>query len=371
MINTVGLLLRPYTEFELSPKVCVDDIVQHWRYLRGNGPYFPYLELLPDEKLKVEFCPARVLYPNNLYETSPNDLFKVMTDLTAYLKKSFIRTCPAILLYAHVYRIDYAKVCYLPFDGHILLPYLQEIHQGGYYKQAFTFYADDGHMAASALKRRKVAFYNKSAEILQDKRTTTDVKDILNSLPGTFYRFECSLKTAKEIKRELEQCDIDLSQCCLNELATKDVVYAVLHKNLTQTLQHWHVPDKGKALDKVRIWLCKYKYENVRSLLTDMLYAAVCVQLGVETVRKTGEKHLGKRCARDFMKRFERLELEDENCLAVFKRRWMEEVQALKPIDKPFVYALERKQTAQDLSLRLFASVLLAIIELLISMPLW
>ena len=52
MINTVGLLLRPYTEFELSPKVCVDDIVQHWRYLRGNGPYFPYLELLPDEKLK-------------------------------------------------------------------------------------------------------------------------------------------------------------------------------------------------------------------------------------------------------------------------------------------------------------------------------
>ena len=371
MINTVGLLLRPYTEFELSPKVCVDDIVQHWRYLRGNGPYFPYLELLPDEKLKVEFCPARVLYSNNLYETSPNDLFKVMTDLTAYLKKAFIRTCPAILLYAHVYRIDYAKVCYLPFDGHILLPYLQEIHQGGHYKQAFTFYAEDGHMAASALKLRKVSIYNKTAELLQDKRNTTDLKDILNSLPGTFYRLECSLKTAKEIGRELNRCDIDLQTCCLAALSTQTVIYAVLNRNLTQIMRHWYVPDRTKALDRVQIWLCKYKYENVRSLLTDMLYAAVCVQLGVETVRKTVEKHLGKRYARDFMKRFERLELEDENCLAVFKRTWMEEVQALRPIDKPFVYALERKQKAKDLSLRLFASVLLAIIELLISTPLW
>lgn len=371
MINTVGLLLQPYTEFKLSPKVCVDDIVQHWRYLRGHGPYFPYLELLPDEKLKVEFCPARVLYPNNLYETSPNDLLNVLTDLTAYLKKAFIRTCPAILLYAHVYRIDYAKVCYIPFDSHILLPYLQEIHQGGHYKQAFTFYAEDGHMAASALKRRKVAFYNKSAEILQDKRTTTDVADILNNLPGTFYRFECSLKTAKEIKRELEQCDIDLQQCCLKKLATQAVVYAVLNKNLTRTIQHWHVPDKWKTLDKVRIWLCKYKYDNVRSLLLDMLCACVCVRMGVENMRRIIEKHLDKRHARDFMKRFESLQLEDVNCLAVFKKKMTEEVEALQPISKHYVYGLRRKERVKDLGNRLFASVLLALIELLIAMPLW
>ena len=371
MINTVGLLLELGTEYEMSGHLFVHEIEQHWKYLRRQDVYFPYLERLPDEKIKVEFCPAKLLYGQNLYEIHADDMVNVLSNLAAYLNKAFVYTCPAILFYAHVYRIDYAKVCYIPFDSQILLPYLQDIHQGGHYKEALTFYLADGHMAASALKLRKVSIYNKTAELLQDKRNTTDLKDILNSLPGTFYRLECSLKTAKEIGRELDRCDIDLQTCCLAELTTQAVIYAVLNRNLTQIMQHWYVPDRTEALDKVRIWLCKYKYENVRSLLTDMLYASVCVQLGVETVRKTVEKYFDKRRARDFMKRFEQLELEDENCLAVFKRRWMEEVQALKPIDKPFVYGLERKEKIKDLSLRLFASVLLAIIELLISMPLW
>ena len=371
MINTVGLLLQPYTEFELSPKACVEDIVDNWKYLRSHEAYFPYLELLPDETLKVEFCPARILHSNNLYEIRPKDIPKILVNLTAYLKKASVYTCPAILLYAHVYRIDYAKVCYIPFDSHILLPYLQEIHQGGHYKQAFTFYADDGHMAASSLKLRKVAFYNKSAEILQDKRNTADVKDILNNLPGTFYLFECSLKTAKEIKRELGQCHIKLSQCCLKELATQGVIYAVLNKNLTRTIQHWHVPDKDKARDKVWVWLCKYKYTKVRSLLLDMLCACICVRIGVESVRQCIEKHLDKRCARDFMKRFESLQLEDVDCLAVFKKQMMKSVEALKPVSKYYVYGLRRKERVKDLCPRLFASVLLALIELLISMPLW
>lgn len=371
MIDTVGLLLELDEECRLSTHVFVDDIVQNWKYLRNQKAYFPYIELLPDGKLKIEFCPARLLHANNLYEICADDMPKVLANLAAYLNKAHVLTCPAILFYAHVYRIDYAKVCYIPFDSQVLLPYLQDIHQGGRYKEAFTFYPNDGHMTASTLKLRKTGFYNKSSEILQNWRNTDDVKDIVNNLPGTFYRFECSLKTAKEIGRELNRCDIDLQTCCLAALSTQTVIYAVLNRNLTQIMHHWYVPDRTKALDRVQIWLCKYKYENVRSLLTDMLYAAVCVQLGVETVRKTVEKHLGKRYARDFMKRFERLELEDENCLAVFKRTWMEEVQTLRPIDKPFVYALERKRTAKDLSLRLFASVLLAIIELLISTPLW
>ncbi len=370
MINTVGLLLVPDIEYQLSTGITIDDCGQTWRFLRKQETYFPYLDLLPDGKLKIEFCPAKVLFGHNLYEIAPCDMSQILLRLNILLRKAHVLTCPAILLYAHVYRIDYAKVCYVPFDSQVLLPYLQDIHQGGRYKEAFTFYPHDGHMTASTLKLRKTGFYNKSSEILQNWRNTDDIKDIVNNLPGTFYRFECSLKTAKEIGRELVRCDIDLQPCCLAALSTQAVIYAVLNRNLTQIMQHWYVPNRTQALDKVRIWLCKYKYENVRSLLTDMLYAAVCVQLGVETVRKTVEEHLDKRYARDFMKRFERLELEDENCLAVFKRRWMEEVKSLKPIDKPFVYGLEYQETVKELPSRLFASVLLAIVELLISTPL-
>ena len=164
MIDTVGLLLQLDVECRLSTHVCVDDIVQHWKHLRRQKVYFPDLELLPDEQIKVEFSTSKLLYGHNLYEICAKDLPKVLITLTAYLKKAYISTCPAILLYAHVYRIDYAKICYMSFSSHLLLPYLQEIHHGGHYKQAFTFYADDGHMAASALKRRKAAFYNKTAE---------------------------------------------------------------------------------------------------------------------------------------------------------------------------------------------------------------
>ena len=88
-------------------------------------------------------------------------------------------------------------------------------------------------------------------------------------------------------------------------------------------------------------------------------------------MRRIIEKHLDKRHARDFMKRFERLQLEDVNCLAVFKKKMTEEVAALNPISKHYVYGLGRKERVKDLGNRLFASVLLALIELLIAMPLW
>ena len=88
-------------------------------------------------------------------------------------------------------------------------------------------------------------------------------------------------------------------------------------------------------------------------------------------MRRIIEKHLDKRHARDFMKRFESLQLEDVNCLAVFKKKMTEEVEALQPISKHYVYGLRRKERVKDLGNRLFASVLLALIELLIAMPLW
>lgn len=358
MINTVGLLLQPHTEFELSPKVCVNDIIQHWMYLRGHGPYFPYLELLPDEKLKVEFCPSKVLYGQNLYEVSPSDIVQVLVILNTLLQKGHVHTCPTILFYAHTYRFDCAKGGYVPFSHSTLQSGLQDIHRGGQYKQAFTFYADDGYMSASALKRRKVCFYNKSAEVLQDKRNTEELKHMIQNLPGTFYRFECSLKTAKEIRRELDVCGVHVKKCCLAELARTEILQAVLQKNLDKCFCHWHIPDKSKALDKVRRWLDQKQYLNMRTLLMDMLIAICSVYLGVEAVRQIVENQFGKRRAREFIKRFEKLELDEVHCLTVFKERFRSEIMKLKPVNKTEIEKLERKELVTMESACLFAPVL-------------
>ena len=237
MINTVGLLLCPGTEFELSSKASVGDIIGNWKYLRKQKKYFPAIELLPDEKLKIEFCPAKVKYEQNLYEIAPNDILQILVLLNTLLEKAHVNTCPAILFYAHVYRIDYSKVCYMPFSSQTLWSCLQDIHKGGHYKQAFTFYIDGGHMSASALKLRKVAFYNKSSEILQDKRNTNELTDLIKRLPGTFYRLECSLKTAKEIRRELSTCSILVKSCRLKELSSIVVVRTVLQENLRSSFR--------------------------------------------------------------------------------------------------------------------------------------
>ena len=370
MINTVGLLLQPHAEFELSSKACVDDIEANWKYLRKQKDYFPALELLPDERLKIEFRPSKVWCGQNLYEIVPSDIPQVLLRLNTLLNKAHVLTCPAILFYAHVYRIDYAKVCYLPFSSQTMWSCLQEQHRGGHYRQAFTFYTDDGHMAAGSLKRRKVCFYNKTAEILQDKRNEDELKDILNNLPGTFYRLECSLKTAKEIDRELKVCSVSVESCCLKDLSQENVVRAVLQKNLEKTVQHWHVPDKAKAQDKVRMWLDQKEYKNTRSLLTDMLHVMSCVYVGVEDVRQIIEKKLGKRRAREFIQRFEKLQLEDVHCLAVFKETFMKAVQELNPLSNTDLDELTRKEIVTESDTCLFAPVLLAIVELFISTPL-
>ena len=370
MIDRVGLLLEPGKDFKFSPNISTDDIIRDWKYLYKQPNYFPYIELLHDKKLQVKFCPAKVLYGNNLYEITSDDVIPVLVHLIKYLRKAHIITCPVSLFYAHVFLIDYAKLCYVPYSSQILGSYLQDIHTGGHYKQAFTFYQDDGHMSASSLKLRKVAFYNKTAEILQDRRAPNDLKDTLKNLPGTFYRFECSLKTAQEIQRELSACGISIKSCCLAELAAPSIIFAVLQKNLTQSIAHWHIPDKPKAIDKVRVWLDKYKHTNTRSLLTDMIYGVACMHAGVEPVRKIIEQHLDKRHARDFIKRFETLQLEDVNYLAVFKELFMKEVKTLNPVNKTYLDGLERKEPLNEDSTCLFAPILLAIIELLISTPL-
>ena len=370
MIDRVGLLLEPGKDFKFSPNISTDDIIRDWKHLYKQPNYFPYIELLPDKKLQVKFCPAKVLYGNNLYEITSGDVITVLVYLIKYLRKAHIITCPVNLFYAHVFLIDYAKECYIPYDSQTLSSCLQDIHKGGHYKQAFTFYQDDGHMAASSLKLRKVAFYNKTAEILQDRCAPNDLKNTLKNLPGTFYRFECSLKTAQEIRRELAACGVSIKSCCLAELVAPSIIAAVLQKNLIQSIAHWHIPDTPKALDKVRMWLDKYNYSNTRSLLTDMLYALAGVYGGVEPVRKIIEQHLDKRHARDFMKRFETLELEDVNYLSVFKELFMKEVKALNPVNKAYIDGLERKEPLNEDSTCLFAPILLAIIELLISSPL-
>lgn len=370
MINTVGLLLKLGEEFKLSTQVCVDDIVGNWKYLRSQKSYFPYLELLPNSKLKIEFSPSKVLYGQNLYEISPTDMVQILTILNTLLQKGHVNTSPNLLFHAHVYRIDYAKVCYVPFSSQTLWSCLQDIHKGGHYKQACTFYVDDGHMASSSLKLRKMCFYNKSAEIQHDQRNKDELTELVKSLPGTFYRFECSLKTAKEIRRELDACNITLKSYCFKELTRIDVVRTVLTKNLAQSLQHWHVPDRAKALDKVRSCLDGKQYPNTRTLLTDLMYLISAIYVGVEEVRQIIEKQLGKRRAREFIKRFEKLQLEEVNCLAVFKEKFMKEVQTLNPLNKTYLDGLTRKEIVTDSDTCLFAPVLLAIVELLISTPL-
>ena len=366
MIDRVGLLLNSYTEFELSSKVNVDDIVENWKFLRNQKDYFPDIEMFPDGKIKITFCPSKILYGQNLYEITPNDIIQVLVYLNILLQKAHINTCPLILFYAHVCHIDYAKICYVPFSSQTLWYCLQDIHKGGHYKQAFTFYPEDGHMATGSLKLRKVCFYNKSAEILQDKRNTDELKEQIKNLPGTFYRLECSLKTAKEIRRELKACKIPIPDCCLAKLSQTNIVQVVLQKNLEQTLKHWHIPDKQKALDKIRVWLDQKQYINIRILMTDLMYLIASVYVGVEDVRQIIEKHLGKRQAREFIHRFEKLQLEEIHCLAVFKEMFMKAVKTLNPFNKTCLDGLTRKKMVTNSDTRLFAPVLLAIVELLI-----
>ena len=156
MINTVGLLLCPGTEFELSSKASVDDIVDNWKYLRKQKKYFPAIELLPDKKLKIEFCPAKVKYEQNLYEIAPGDILQILVLLNTLLGKAHVNTCPAILFYAHVYRIDYSKVCYMPFSSQTLWSCLQDIHKGGHYKQAFSWRESIGSILGQQYDKRRL-----------------------------------------------------------------------------------------------------------------------------------------------------------------------------------------------------------------------
>ena len=76
MINTIGLLLESSTEYQLNTSICDMQTIQNaWKYLRKNSTYFPNINLLPDGNLKIEFCPSKILYGNNLYEITSKNIW--------------------------------------------------------------------------------------------------------------------------------------------------------------------------------------------------------------------------------------------------------------------------------------------------------
>jgi len=329
MINTTGLLLDPYKEEYTRPKNIstqewLDNIGYQNRNMKG---YHPHVEVKSDGTVKIVCCPAKLLYGNNLYEVGKKDLPLFLTKLTAMLKKYKIYTCPAMLVYSHVFRVDYAKVVHINRTGEEVFKCLNDSVSKGQQKRKVTFYPEGGEMVADSLKYRKFCFYNKTKEVLQDKDFPTKLKDKVRKVKGTFWRMEMSMKKAEEIRREFKRIDIE-PECTLmylfDEQKAKDILQArftrfqtVWGQAKTTSLSHpveWlnlaksPLDTTNATIGSIQRWLRHSGRElNRKQIVYEMAGVLITKILGMDVAKRIIAEVTNKRTANRFIKDMQKI----------------------------------------------------------------
>jgi hypothetical protein len=306
MINLIGINLNyQQQEFDFildkeghSKHQYIEDVLSGINkdafYKPLTAGYAPKIRLMSEDSfynLRVEVCPAKLIYGNNLYEVETKDFNLFIQKLTEALEFAGIKADPLLLCTAHCYKVDYAKLFITEHLPSTVMDIMQRIPCKGHRRKSITTYLDDGKAIYGNLKNRKLKIYDKVAELLQDKSLSQDFKDKVAAFNGSIFRIEYSITRAKEIRRELIGLGLK-ADVSLDYLFNVDKAKLVLQKNIGDILSRMITVDmdnyvanlskvlkdkKIKRADTLSSYLCaplfieKYGLDIYKRILTEIL----------------------------------------------------------------------------------------------------
>lgn len=296
MINTISILLDP-KQYKVAKDLSRADLKMK---LTSSKKYFPHVKFYSHDVLSISFCPAKLLFGNNLYEVRKCDLQAIVCALVERLKHLGIEVSTRIILLAHCWRIDYSKIVYVPLTAEMVFNQLQQCLPSGQLKKAITLYPEKGCMVAVSLKKRKFCFYNKSAEILSDSKNTSCLTQNVKQLRGVFWRVELSLKKTKEIKREFSANNL-LFTNTLQNIFDEQIAQRLLTKRFNMFMSNLCTGYSGnEMLELVQDWLSQKKLPGRSAILSNIAGVIAVKNLGIETVCKIIASVKNKRVAQKF-----------------------------------------------------------------------
>ncbi|MDD6153315.1 MAG: hypothetical protein PUC11_05145 [Elusimicrobia bacterium] len=372
MINTVGVLLHQHKgEFSLAFTANTlqekqQELSCRVKNLIQQGSYVPKVVFKDDNTLSVECSPAKCLYGNNVYEVSSGDLKTFVDTLTRILDQLGISVRANDLYNAHCWRIDYAKETLLPCSADEMSELLMHSIPKGRMKKSVTVYVNQGRAIADSLSKRRAVFYDKKQEFLSDKHNKDEnLKTLLKSISGSLWRFEFSMKTAKEIKRELGQCGYG-PDVRLSVLFNHQIAQAVLTRRFEEfkaSLIDW---TPKQAVCFLRKSLPSVPVRGLRDCFYKMTIILLVSLLGVNTVSSAVAQCAGERAVctfkRDVRAIRQNIAPELPDCI----KKIQESLRNMQPVTDKLLQRAVPSVPSNALFLCLNAPVLLALIRVLL-----
>lgn len=379
MINTVGLLLNKQ-DYIVPKGITPEEWINNIRSVRNSKGYWPNIEVCPDKTtIKVECSPAKLLYANNIEEVARKDLPKFLVTLQRKLNAMLIITCPAVLAYAHEYRLDVAKLVYIDRTSEEVSECLSQRIPTGQNKKAITLYTEQGVMIADCLKNRKFAFYNKSAEALKDKMLPKALKQQIQQLNGTLWRMELSMKKAQEIRREHANNKIPCDECTLmtlfDERRAEELLkarFAAFSSHILQpndalrTCALFHSPRPARQTTAslsapVKRWLRQQRtLRSNKEIIYNMAGILVTSILGTDRVRRIIKEVKNAKQANRFIADIRQIMNKHTSCWKDICKAFNDGLKTMKPFTRNELKLLPKRKIAGKFSV-FNAPILLAI----------
>jgi len=363
MINSVSLLLNAAEqEFQTTweaPSLTEKNKELACRLARSNE-YMPKIVFKDERILSVECSPAKCLYGNNVYEVSSSDFSQFIRILQQKLCRVGIVTAEDVLTRAHCWRVDYAKEIFFPLPARYITECLLHCCVNGRMKRSITVFPGEGKAINGALKRRKIVFYDKGQEVLKDATLPSAIANILKNLKGSLWRYEVSMKTAKEIRRELKKHGYNSNDVSLGYLFDDGKAQCILKGRFQEIKGGLNFYQPSALLDSIWTTLSHAGCKTPKKLIYQMAVMLLTCVLGFSAVRDIVAGQAGKRAAKQFEKDFRSMPVPADISSQQFITLTEKSLNDMKPLSQDMLNSFPQRSLAGVLCLN--APVLLAIL---------
>lgn len=235
--------------------------------------------------LNLSFCPAKVLFGNNLFEVQKKDFKFLLHTVCNMLGQEGWEIDPQVLRLHPLSGIDYAKIFASIYDSDQVLGLVDSVENHRRLTKAYTRFPNDGKSSAFQYKHRRLYIYDKTKELLTDRKLAQELQMFLVDSKYTFFRWEYNMRFAKEIQRELEKQGIYITNTFEN-LFDEAIGQQILSYYISEVIERMKKIDLDQ-LENTYYTLAKdEKLHGSKSSLSWLGYHLGTEKWGVQGVKK-------------------------------------------------------------------------------------
>lgn len=155
--------------------------------------------------LTLSFCPAKVLFGNNLFEVKKQDFELLLYTTCDMLEQEGWIVDPELLRLHPLCGVDYAKIWASLYNSKQVIKLVNDVENHRRLTKGHTLYSNGGQCSIMQYAKRRLYIYDKTTELLAAGHISPELADHIKQSLYTFFRWEYNMRSAKEIDRELKK----------------------------------------------------------------------------------------------------------------------------------------------------------------------